>query len=175
MIGEQTEVLKISCTTLYLDRVFIFHGSEDQTVQPTASQKIWEFYDYFIPSNGQKMFMNNIEASHAVVSDHSGSPCGINDDSGLYIQNCGYNSVFEMLNFLLGGDLNPPNPPGTMDGTLTEFDQNEFFTGMQPSTCITILLKTDVRVSGGANSASMDNTGYVYVPPACESGNTVCR
>ena len=60
-----------------------------------------------------------------------------------------------MFNFILGGDLNPPMPMGTKMGQLVPFDQDEFF-------------------EKDAYDCSMDTTGYVYVPPACEDGNTVC-
>jgi hypothetical protein len=65
-------------------------------------------------------------------------------------------SVFAVVNHLNGGGLNPPNAPGTIEGRVLPFDQNEFF-------------------GGNAGDASMDSTGYVYIPPACEGGATKCK
>lgn len=65
-------------------------------------------------------------------------------------------SVFAMLNHILGGNLNEPNPIGTMEGTFEEFDQTEFYSGTLPE-------------------HSMDDTGFVYIPPACADGTVECK
>ena len=97
----------------------------------------------------------NIAASHAVVSDHVGTPCGESDHE-LYIQNCDVDSVYDMLNHVHGGTLAPPLTPGSMSGNLVEFDQNEFF-------------------GNNANGASMADIGYFYMPANCNDGTRTCK
>ncbi len=41
-------------------------------------------------------------------------------------------SVFDMLDHVLGGGLNPPTDPGTMQGTLMSFDMADFLDGDSP-------------------------------------------
>ncbi|TRY67557.1 hypothetical protein TCAL_03306, partial [Tigriopus californicus] len=136
------------------DRVYIFHGTEDETVQVSSASKVEQFYNHFLANpESQLKLKNDLPASHAVVSDHAGTPCGVTDK--FYIQNCDFDSVYAMLNHLIG-DLSPPTAPGTMQGRLVEFDQNEFF-------------------EGNAKGASMDETGFVYIPPACEDGSVQCN
>ena len=52
--------------------------------------------------------------------------------------------------------LNSALTPGSMNGNLVEFDQEEFF-------------------DGDADGASMDSTGFYYIPPNCQDGLIVCK
>eukprot|EP00095_Tigriopus_kingsejongensis_P003179 maker-scaffold91_size383040-snap-gene-1.32 protein:Tk03179 transcript:maker-scaffold91_size383040-snap-gene-1.32-mRNA-1 annotation:"hypothetical protein DAPPUDRAFT_194537" len=137
------------------DRVYIFHGTEDSTVPISSATKLERYYRHFLQDpDSQMKLKNDIPASHSVVSDHVGTPCGVEDK--YYIQNCGYNSVFEMLNHLIG-NLAPPKEPGTMAGALTQFSQAEFF-------------------DGNPNKASMEEFGFIYIPPNCKADSGVqCR
>ena len=64
----------------------------------------------------------DIPASHAVVSDHDGSTCGTSDHR-LFIENCNFDSVFDLLDFIHGGILSPPVNPGEATGRLAQFGQ----------------------------------------------------
>ena len=57
-----------------------------------------------------------------MVSDHVGTACGTSDFR-LYIEDCDFDSVFAIINFVNGGDLNPPLEPGSATGRLLEYDQ----------------------------------------------------
>ena len=115
-----------------------------------------EFYSNFVTSNNV-ILKNDIPATHAVVSSHTGTPCGTSDNR-LYIQNCGFDSVFEMLNHLLDNSLTRPEyPPSYVySGDLRQFDAKEFFPNNDPK------------------ALSMDEFGYVYVPTGCLDGSVQC-
>ena len=70
------------------------------------------------------MVPKDIPASHAVVSDHAGTACGTSDRR-LYIENCNFDSVFDLLNFIHGGILYPPVDPGEATGRLAQFGQGK--------------------------------------------------
>ncbi len=128
------------------DRVYIFHGTGDETVRPGAAEVLEDFYAELGISDpaSQILSKTDLNATHALASDHSGTPCGEHNDE-LYIENCDYErlkrnqsstdskfpnnffSPFFMLDHLLGGGLNLPVPPGSYLGQIEEFDQEEFF------------------------------------------------
>lgn len=75
------------------------------------------------------------------------------------VNQCNYSGVYEMFNHLYGGSLIKPN--GTvgsvpLSGKLSSFDQFEFFD----------------RQNFWVTSASMDNTGYIYIPSGCSINAT---
>ena len=81
-------------------RVYVVHGTKDTTVHPPASEKIIEFYNNFMFEGvGSKL---DLGATHAVVSDHVGTNCG-HSDHELYIENCDFDTVFNVSFKLLLG------------------------------------------------------------------------
>ena len=82
--------------------------------------------------NNVSMVPKDIPASHAVVSDHAGTACGTSDRR-LYIENCNFDSVFDLLNFIHGGILYPPVDPGEATGRLAQFGQ-----GKDPIHCVQV-------------------------------------
>ena len=60
--------------------MYIFHGTRDTTVFPGNADNMEEYYiNYLSDSSSQIKMKTDIGASHAVVSDHYGSNCGISD------------------------------------------------------------------------------------------------
>ena len=57
-----------------------------------------------------------------MVSDHVGTACGTSDFR-LYIEDCDFDSVFAIINFVNGGDLEPSVEQGTASGRLAVFGQ----------------------------------------------------
>ena len=131
--------------------------ARDTIVFPVAAEKIHEYYQSFVEdATDTELNMEN-PAWHAVVSDHVGTSCGTSDFR-LYIEDCDFDSVFGVINFVNGGDLDPPLEPGTANGRLAVFDQEEFMDGVP------------------AYNASMESYGYVYIPERCEPGTGItCR
>jgi len=69
-----------------------------------------------------------------------------------YINNCGFDTAGRSLSWMIGG-VNPRNL--TISNILTSFDQS-YYTVVSPI------------------AISMANTGYLYIPRACQQG-TRCR
>jgi len=98
--------------------------------------------------------ITDTKSSHAIVSDHAGTSCGVTNRD-VYIENCGYDSLLDMLGHVTGRDLVKPNYASKSPiSPLSPFDQDEFF-------------------GGNALRASMDDTGYVFVPNACQGTEDV--
>jgi hypothetical protein len=135
-------------------RVFIIHGSRDNTVVPGESPKIEEYYRNY-------MSAANIKADYSLAMGHAqptmdyGNACTAT--AAPYMNRCSYNGAFEMLNWIYGGNLQRPSTSTPLLGDFYEFDQREFFYISPP------LL------------SSMDNSGYVYVPSRCINSQTKCR
>ena len=74
-----------------------------------------------------------------------------------FVNNCDYDGVGAMFKHIIPNQTEKPLVPRDLDwqnwGTISEFDQNEF----------------------AEKSAAMDNSGYVFVPHACNSNNSACK
>jgi len=63
-----------------------------------------------------------------------------------------------MLQHLYAGEtLSPPTGQTSLPGDLIEFEQKEFISALT------------------AAAASMDSTGYAYIPSGCKDRSTKCR
>ena len=120
-------------------RVWLFSGSQDRTVQPAVVQGLGRFYSLY-KTNPLTV---DKPAGHAMVTENAGNACGATEPP--FINDCDYDAAGELLRHLLGS-LSPPAAKGL--GRLLAFDQGEF---------------------GAARSISMADTGYVYVPRACDT------
>ncbi len=84
-------------------------------------------------------------AGHGMVTEDTGAACGATAPP--YLNDCDYDAAGALLQHVLG----PLKPRGSADGRLAEFEQKPY---------------------GGA-AIGMAETGYAYVPKACENGG--CR
>ncbi|MBV8575856.1 MAG: hypothetical protein JOZ58_12585, partial [Acetobacteraceae bacterium] len=91
-------------------------------------------------------YQDAIGAGHSQVTQGYGESCSANE--GDYIDNCNYDQAGILLQHIYGR-LNPPNR-GALTGHLKQMDQAEFTAPYRPE------------------DFSLSNTGYVYVPQACE-------
>lgn len=139
------------------DRVYIHHGTQDEVVDPGISPLIQDYFLHYIPDSSAVIMKNDLPANHAMVlADDRGGPCGTLE-TYTYMENCGFDSVYAMMNHVRGGGVSFPGPPGSYDiNGLFEFDQTEFLPNNDPY------------------SYSMADTGYVYVPLSCQSGFQQC-
>ncbi len=127
------------------DRVWLFSGGKDRIVKTAVMEQLAAFYTKWLPSSAIRLFKFPT-ASHAMISirDQPTHACDSNESP--YINRCGdFDAAGEMLAHLLG-ELRPPN--ATLRGRIRAFDQQPF-------------------IGGKAIDASMDSTGYVYVPNDC--------
>ncbi|CAL8073274.1 unnamed protein product [Orchesella dallaii] len=138
-----------SVSNLNGNKVFVFHGTKDTTVNPTAGHKLEQLYQDFGAVTENEY---TIGAVHGFPTDFYGAACGSSSGSTHYINNCNYHGANIGLNYLLGGSLAPPASSAT--GQLSEYDQREF---------------------GGNAVSSMDPIGFIYVPTGCQDRSRQCQ
>ncbi len=131
------------------DRVYVFSGSEDDTVTPPVVDQTVAFYRAAGVLDDEIAYVHEIAAGHAFITADHGSACAAT--ASPYINDCDYDQAGALLNQIYPG-LNPPSP--TPDGTMIAFDQSAFL--------------DDPTAHG------LDETGFVYVPPSCMQG-AACR
>lgn len=132
-------------------KVWLFSGYNDGAVLRPAMDAVAGYYEHYIdPSN--VFFKTNSRAPHALVTNDYGGAClSIDHD---FINNCSYDMAGLLLQHIYGR-LNPPS--SSLSGSILAFDQGEFVVGANP------------------RSVGLADTGYVYVPAACNTQNSACR
>lgn len=134
------------------DRVFLFSGTLDTVVDPGVVKKLAEYYSRFIITGSLNM-VDSIPAEHSMVTDDYGNSCGV--FSSPFINNCNYSAALNLLQHIYR-DITPANSSAAIAENLLEFDQSEFFADLP-------------------KLVSMDSTGFVYVPTACQKRARACR
>ncbi|MGQ0544779.1 MAG: extracellular catalytic domain type 2 short-chain-length polyhydroxyalkanoate depolymerase [Betaproteobacteria bacterium] len=124
-------------------RVWIFHGMRDRTVYPAVVQGLREYYGFY---KVKAELVDHKPAGHAMVTEDAGNmDCAATRDP--YINDCDYDAAGELLKHILGS---LKNPASKASGRLLAFDQQPYAAG-----------------------ARMGDSGFLYVPKACEKGR--CR
>ena len=131
--------------------IYMFSGVNDTTVHQPVMNTLQQYYETYTNSTNIT-YNNNSLAAHAWISPDGPNSC--NSAYIPYINNCGIDPEQLFLSMFYG-TLNPKNT-GSVAGSYVQFDQNAFFSG------------------GNANSYSMDNTGWLFVPANCANGQA-CR
>ncbi|CAC5416589.1 unnamed protein product [Mytilus coruscus] len=98
-------------TNMTKDKVYVFAGRADTQINPRNGHNIASYYNHFV-SNSNVKAVFNIDAQHCMPTDNYGGPC--NKLSSNFINNCGYNAAYDLLNWIYG------------NLTLLTFDQSEF-------------------------------------------------
>lgn len=130
-------------------KVFIFHGTDDSTVRPASGPNTERMYRHY---GAQIKTKFDLKAEHGQPTEDYGGECHKNSEEFGFMNKCSYHGAFEMLNYLHGGNLAQPGPSTHLE-SLQKFDQSEFF-NYNPSI------------------SSMDNSGFLYVPSRCKSGES---
>lgn len=124
-------------------RVWLFAGSQDETVAPEVVEALRNWYRLFVGGADIAM-VTGVPAGHGMATLAHGVPC--ETTASPFINACRYDAAGALLAHLYGR-LAPPAPE-PQAGRLLRFDQAEF--------------------SGGAPYAiSMGDEGLVFVPDAC--------
>jgi hypothetical protein len=133
---------------LKAQKIYLFSGYNDSVVIRAASGVAEAYYRHFLGSAhaGNLYYQNGVGAGHAQVTVEWGQPCAKN--GGDYIDACGYDQAGIILQFIYGA-LSAKNAGPPM-GQLKSFNQRDFTRPTSPA------------------SYGMAETGYVYVPAACE-------
>lgn len=126
------------------DRVFIFSGTEDDTVSPVVVKAAVVFYRKIGVAPENIAFVDDIAASHAFLTEGDGGECNV--EGPPYIVPCGYDLAGKMLKFLHPNLVEPET--GEFEGRVIRFDQKEF--------------ASSFREDG------LHPAGFVFVPQSCE-------
>ncbi len=131
------------------DRVYLFSGSQDDTVTPTVMDAARDFYlEAGVPEASIK-YVDDIAAGHAFIVEEASNACAITNAP--FINDCDYDQAGDILQHLYGA----LQPAGTADPSrLFTFDQTEFLADPQ--------------------NHGMAARGFVYIPVNCSAGET-CR
>ncbi|MFI9508828.1 hypothetical protein [Nocardia sp. NPDC052566] len=135
-------------TDLAGDPVYLYHGTNDNTVLQPVNDDLATYYSVF---DANVTYNKSSAAGHAWVSPLGPVACASTQSP--FINNCGNDPENEMLTKLLG---TVHAPATTLTGKLVQFDQNAYAPG------------------GNANAISMDAKGFAYIPQTCADG-AACR
>jgi poly(3-hydroxybutyrate) depolymerase len=125
------------------DRIYVFSGTRDETVDPQVVSAVPEFYRLAGVPSDQIEFVDDMPAGHAFLSQEAANACGVTRTP--FLNNCnGYDQAGALLAQIYGAPVAPGPEP---DGRLIQFDQREFL--------------PDPTAHG------MALTGYAYVPDDC--------
>jgi poly(3-hydroxybutyrate) depolymerase len=132
-------------------RVYLFTGKADAVVNPKTVELATSLYRALGVPAAQVTFRDQdlpgAGAGHSWVTKAFGNACSAN--ASPYINRCDYDQAGDVLQTIYG-TLQPP--AASPAGRIVPFDQKEF-------------------VAGGATAANgLWDTGYLYVPKACEAG-----
>jgi poly(3-hydroxybutyrate) depolymerase len=126
-------------------RVWLFSGTRDRTVAPAVVDAARQFYALYKPPGGNVVLVSDRPAGHAMVTANAGNACGTT--ASPFINDCDYDAAGELLQHLLGA-LEPPAAKEA--GRIIRFDQRPF-------------------AGGDAYAISLADTGYAFVPRACDT------
>jgi hypothetical protein len=140
-------------------KVYVFHGYNDAVVAKSVTDAAADFYRHYLgeTNRGNLYYQTTIGAGHSLVIAQELHKDGLNncgDNAVPYIDQCGYDQAGIILQHIYGA-LNAPNR-GPLTGALWRFDQSAYTKPDEPA------------------SLSLGDTGYVFVPKACEEG-AACR
>lgn len=134
-------------------KIWMFSGKADTIVPQAVMNDLYAYFSHYVPP-ARIRYKNDLVAEHAMPTDSYGNDCAQLGEP--YINNCHYDAVGELLQWIYDGTLISRNN-GAPAGRFIEFDQREFLADRSP------------QLHGLAQ------TGYVYVPAACDVAGTVCR
>ena len=103
------------------DRVYVFAGTEDETVAPAIGAQVVAFYRSAGVPQSAIAFEDTLPAGHAFLTEEGGNACGTTAPP--YVNDCDHDQAGTLLGHI-HGPLDPPAP--RLGGTLIEFDQSEF-------------------------------------------------
>lgn len=129
--------------------VYVYHGSNDNTVKASVSNDGVSFYQHF---GANVTYDASSSAGHAWVTPYGPNGCTVT--ASPYLNNCGTDPQHALLGKLFGAVAAPNTGP--LSGRLIEFDQDYY------------------AVNGWANGLSMGSRGFAYVPASCAAGAS-CR
>jgi poly(3-hydroxybutyrate) depolymerase len=127
-------------------RIYVFSGTKDTVVKQNVVDATVAFFTQAGVSGANLKYVNTVPAGHAVIEPNVGNQCDAN--ASPYMSHCGdYDQAGELLSFIHGA-LNPKAT--TLTGRMVTFDQRSY----------------------APASTGMASEAYLYVPKACDQGQT---
>ncbi|MGS0893911.1 extracellular catalytic domain type 2 short-chain-length polyhydroxyalkanoate depolymerase [Burkholderia stagnalis] len=128
-------------------RIYVFSGAKDTVVSPRVVDQTARFYTLAQVPDANLQYRAHPAAGHAFITNRAeDNACGAN--ASPYMDNCGFEQAHDIVRWIHGTPDRPLAPAAAhAGGRLLRFDQRTF----------------DPR-----RRASLDDTGYLYVPADCE-------
>jgi hypothetical protein len=130
-------------------RVFLFGGADDDTVNPVVMDALQTYYATFMSSSSIVYQSRNPGTGHTMPTLSYGSPCA--DTESPWIGDCDYDGAGKALTQIYGSLSAPAT---TLSGSIISIAQGNFIA--DPA------------------SHSLADTAYAYVPASCAAGD-LCR
>jgi poly(3-hydroxybutyrate) depolymerase len=132
------------------DQVFLFVGTEDSGVGPAVGKSVETYYQNFV-GNSRLNMNHDFPADHTLPTLDYGSEC--TKMRPPFIGKCNYDGAGLAFKHIFG-DLKDAVAP--ISTNLMAFDQTPY-------------IPTDNEAH------SIGDTGYIYVPTACQEGSAACH
>ena len=129
-------------------KVWLFTGTRDGVVKSEVVEAARRYYLQFVPP-GNIVFEASVPAGHAMITYDAGKACDLTQAP--FINDCDFDAAGKLLEHIYGALAPAAAAP---EGRMVAFDQREF-------------------AGGSAYALSLADTGFVYLPKACEMGG--CR
>jgi poly(3-hydroxybutyrate) depolymerase len=132
-------------------RVWIFRGHVDEVVPLTTVQELVKLYELMGVPAANVQLKDGPDAKHGMPIDAlaAGSAKHCEPPEASFLVKCDYGAAEQLLPFLYPGAVAPP-AGAKASGRIVRFDQTAFF-------------------DANDESASLNASGYLYVPPDCEN------
>ena len=101
------------------DKVYLFSGDEDQTVERPVVEAAKRFYAAAGVPEGSVTFVER-KGGHAFITETEGTACGLSEQP--YVSDCDYDQAKAILEWIYGAPLADPSPSPT--GKFIIFDQS---------------------------------------------------
>lgn len=133
-------------------KIYLFHGTKDTIVFKPTMDAVRDFYvDLHLPA-ANLVYVDDVEAGHAFLSDDLGGTCAAN--GGHYINRCDVGgALYDQPRAILEHIYGPLKAKAAMlSSRPVQFDQRPFL----------------------PTFSGMADTGYVYVPASCKARTVHC-
>jgi len=137
-------------SNLQQHNVFLFSGSDDQTVNPGCMRALQQMYKNYKVNSSKSNF--NLGDNHGFPTLTYGNDCSTSYPP--YINDCNYDGAGQALQAILGPLKAAASP---ISSNLVTFQQQKFTPG-----------------KGSPDDISLASTGYAYIPSGCKPGSG-CR
>ena len=101
------------------DKVYLFSGDEDQTVERPVVEAAKRFYAAAGVPEGSVTLVER-QGGHAFITETEGTACGLSEQP--YVSDCDYDQAKAILEWIYGAPLADPSPSPT--GKFIIFDQS---------------------------------------------------